>query len=162
MGRQARRDSLDEHRAAEHEGRIVSIGPLVLFSTDTGDAWILDPADQLAARLAYDGDALPVYIEDPVRRLKTAEIESIAVVFLFLMTINIAFVPFPHWWQTGAMSLLVAFTLDPMLSSRFVRFIPEEERTRTRMGRLFERWGRAYDRLDAKYHSVLGWSLDRL
>ena len=27
-----------------------------------------------------------------------------------------------------AMSLLVAFTLDPMLSSRFVRFIPPEER----------------------------------
>ena len=27
-----------------------------------------------------------------------------------------------------AMSLLVAFTLDPMLSSRFVRYIPPEER----------------------------------
>ena len=60
-----------------------------------------------------------------------------------------------------AMSLLVAFTLDPMLSSRFVRYIPPEERTRTRMGRLFERWGRAYDRLDAKYHTALGWALDR-
>jgi len=45
-------------------GRIVSIGPLVLFSTQTGDAWILDPADQLAARLAYDGDPLPIYIEE--------------------------------------------------------------------------------------------------
>ena len=53
-----------QHRAAEHDGRIVSIGPLVLFSTETGDAWILDPADQLAARLAYDGDPLPVYIEE--------------------------------------------------------------------------------------------------
>ncbi len=31
-----------------------------------------------------------------------------------------------------AMSLLVAFTLDPMLSSRFVRYIPPEERMRTR------------------------------
>ena len=60
-----------------------------------------------------------------------------------------------------AMSLLVAFTLDPMLSSRFVRFIPEEERRRTRMGRLFERWGRAYDQLDAKYHGILGWALHR-
>ena len=40
-----------------------------------------------------------------------------------------------------AMSLLVAFTLDPMLSSRFVRFIPLEERTRTRMGRFLERSG---------------------
>jgi hypothetical protein len=53
-----------QQRAAAHEGRIVSIGPLVLFSTDTGDAWILDPADQLAARLAYDTNALPVYIEE--------------------------------------------------------------------------------------------------
>jgi HAE1 family hydrophobic/amphiphilic exporter-1 len=58
-----------------------------------------------------------------------------------------------------AMSLLVAFTLDPMLSSRFVRFVPHEERTRTRLGRMFEKWGAAYDALDRKYHSVLGWAL---
>ena len=36
----------------------------MLFSAKTGDAWILDPADQLAARLASDGDPLPVYIEE--------------------------------------------------------------------------------------------------
>jgi HAE1 family hydrophobic/amphiphilic exporter-1 len=60
-----------------------------------------------------------------------------------------------------AMSLLVAFTLDPMLSSRFVRYIPPEEHMKTWTGRLFERWGRAYDRLDRAYHRVLGWSLDR-
>jgi HAE1 family hydrophobic/amphiphilic exporter-1 len=53
-----------------------------------------------------------------------------------------------------AMSLLVAFTLDPMLSSRFVRYIPPEERIRTRLGRLFERWGRAYDAVDRRYHTV--------
>jgi len=53
-----------QKRAAEHDGRIVSVGPLVLFSTQTGDAWILDPTDQLAARLAYDGDPLPIYIEE--------------------------------------------------------------------------------------------------
>jgi hypothetical protein len=53
-----------QHRAAEHDGRIVTIGPLVLFSTETGDAWLLDPADQLATRLAYAGDPLPVYIEE--------------------------------------------------------------------------------------------------
>src|SRR5689334_13670362 len=58
-----------------------------------------------------------------------------------------------------AMSLLVAFTLDPMLSSRFVRFIPPEERTRTRTGRLFERMGHAYDRLDRGYHRVLAVAL---
>ena len=53
-----------QHRAAEHDGRIVSIGPLVFFSTDTGDAWMLEPADQLAARLAVGGDPLPVHIEE--------------------------------------------------------------------------------------------------
>ena len=58
-----------------------------------------------------------------------------------------------------AMSLLIAFTLDPMLSSRFVRYIPPEERTRTRTGRLFERWGQAYDALDRRYHRVLAVAL---
>ena len=59
-----------------------------------------------------------------------------------------------------AMSLLVAFTLDPMLSSRFVRYIPPEERMRTRTGRLFERMGRAYDALDRGYHRVLSPALN--
>lgn len=58
-----------------------------------------------------------------------------------------------------AMSLVIAFTLDPMLSSRFVRYVPPSERARTRFGRLMERWGRAYDRLDRLYHRVLGWAL---
>jgi hypothetical protein len=53
-----------QHRAAEHSGRIVSIGPLVFFSTDTGDAWMLEPAEHLAARLAVGGDPLPVDIEE--------------------------------------------------------------------------------------------------
>ena len=59
-----------------------------------------------------------------------------------------------------AMSLLVAFTLDPMLSSRFVRFIPPEQRRRTRVGRFLENWGAFYDRIDQRYHRVLGWAID--
>ncbi|MBE3133668.1 MAG: efflux RND transporter permease subunit, partial [Acidobacteria bacterium] len=55
-----------------------------------------------------------------------------------------------------AMSLLVAFTLDPMLSSRFVRYIPPAERMKSRTGRLLERWGRVYDRI---YHGILGRAL---
>ena len=58
-----------------------------------------------------------------------------------------------------AISLLVAFTLDPMLSSRFVRFIPLEERTRTRTGRFLERVGGFYDRIDQQYHRLLGWAI---
>src|SRR5262245_41063725 len=60
-----------------------------------------------------------------------------------------------------SMSLLVAFTLDPMLSSRFVRYVPPEERMRTRTGRLLEAWGRFYDRVDERYRRVLGWAVRR-
>jgi hypothetical protein len=35
-----------------------------LFSTDTGDAWLLDPTDRLAARLAREGDPAPISIEE--------------------------------------------------------------------------------------------------
>ena len=53
-----------QRRAAAHDGRIVTIGQLILFSTETGDAWLLDPADRLAARLARDGDSEPIHIEE--------------------------------------------------------------------------------------------------
>jgi hypothetical protein len=53
-----------QRRAAEHDGRFVTIGPLALFSTETGDAWIVDPSDQLAARLARDGDPEPMDFEE--------------------------------------------------------------------------------------------------
>ena len=45
-----------QRRAADHTGRVISIGQLILFSTKTGDAWLLDPSDQLAARLARDAN----------------------------------------------------------------------------------------------------------
>jgi hypothetical protein len=53
-----------QRRAAEHDGRFVTVGSLALFSTDTGDAWLLDPEDPLAARLARDGDPEDVYFEE--------------------------------------------------------------------------------------------------
>jgi hypothetical protein len=53
-----------QRRAADQDGRIVSIGPLVFFSTETGDAWMLEPENHLAVRLARAGDALPVLIEE--------------------------------------------------------------------------------------------------
>ena len=53
-----------QRRAASHDSRIVTIGQLVLFSTQTGDAWLLDPADRLALRLAQDGESEPVHIEE--------------------------------------------------------------------------------------------------
>lgn len=53
-----------QHRAAEYEERFVTIGRLAFFSTQTGNAWMLDPSDQLAARLARDGDPEPIDFEE--------------------------------------------------------------------------------------------------
>ena len=49
-----------QRRAADHTARVISIGQLVLFSTKTGDAWLLDPSDWLAR----DGDPEPIHIEE--------------------------------------------------------------------------------------------------
>jgi len=53
-----------QQRAAAHDSCIVSIGQLVLFSSESGDAWMLDPSEHLAVRLARDGHPEPIHIED--------------------------------------------------------------------------------------------------
>jgi len=55
-------------RAAARESRVVSLGPLVFFSTDTGDAWLLDAQDSLALCLAREADRLPVTISETPER----------------------------------------------------------------------------------------------
>lgn len=63
-------DEIDyiQRRAAEHDGRWVTVGPLALFSTETGDAWLLDANDHLAARLARDGEPEDVPFEETETR----------------------------------------------------------------------------------------------
>src|SRR6266481_5821140 len=56
-----------QERAAEQVGRVITLPQWLLFSTQTGDAWLLEPADHLAVPLARDGDTLPVYIEERTR-----------------------------------------------------------------------------------------------
>jgi hypothetical protein len=51
-------------RAADHDERVVTIGQIVLFSSQTGDAWIIDRDDHLALRLARQGDPEPFHIEE--------------------------------------------------------------------------------------------------
>jgi hypothetical protein len=46
-------------RAVDHDGRIVTIGQLTLFSSETGDAWIIDRDDHLALQLVRQGDPDP-------------------------------------------------------------------------------------------------------
>jgi len=53
-----------QEKAADHTLRMVTIGQLILFSTETGDAWLLDVTDKLAARLARDGDPEPIHLEE--------------------------------------------------------------------------------------------------
>ena len=53
-----------QRRAANHDGRVVIIGQLTLFSTETGDAWLLDRDDHLALRLVRAGDPEPFRIEE--------------------------------------------------------------------------------------------------
>jgi len=48
-----------QRRAAQCDSRIVTVGQLVLFSTQTGDARVLDPADHLAMPVARAGAQLP-------------------------------------------------------------------------------------------------------
>lgn len=55
-------------RAAARDSRVVTLGPLVFFSTDTGDAWMLDPVDNLALCLARDGAAVPTSITESEER----------------------------------------------------------------------------------------------
>jgi hypothetical protein len=53
-----------QRRAAAYDARFVTVGPLVFFSTQTGDAWMLDPSEHLAARLARDGDPEPIEFQE--------------------------------------------------------------------------------------------------
>jgi hypothetical protein len=53
-----------QDKAADHDLCMVTIGQLILFATETGDAWLLDITDKLAARLARDGDPEPIHLEE--------------------------------------------------------------------------------------------------
>jgi hypothetical protein len=53
----------DVHRrVAILDSRVVRVGPFLPSSTCTGDTWLLDPANGLAARLARGGTPEPVDI----------------------------------------------------------------------------------------------------
>ena len=67
-----------QRRAADYDSRIVTIGQLILFSTKTGDAWLLGPADQLAARLARAVRANPSTSRKPIPRSRSVGRAAIA------------------------------------------------------------------------------------
>jgi hypothetical protein len=66
-------DEVDQILKAEVNGEIVVImtgpeitaeGPLVLFSTGVGDAWLVDPDDNSAACLMWQGKKRPIPVRD--------------------------------------------------------------------------------------------------
>jgi hypothetical protein len=78
-----------QQRATAADARVVSLGQLVLFSTQTGDAWLLDRGDQLAVRLARDGTPQPVDIKETDARFAIAwqgqyRIDGAAFIYLDL------------------------------------------------------------------------------
>ena len=70
--RQVRRTQIDIKKevryisdlAQKYDPRIISLGPLVFFSTTTGDAWVLDVEDHLALCLVRDGEEQPHTIQE--------------------------------------------------------------------------------------------------
>ena len=50
--------------AQAEDSRIVTVGNLVLFSTRTRDAWLLDPGDSFAVCLCREGERQPFRIID--------------------------------------------------------------------------------------------------
>ncbi|MCD6366664.1 MAG: hypothetical protein J7L46_03890 [Bacteroidales bacterium] len=50
--------------AKEYDARIVSFGPLLFFSTENGDAWMLDPEDSFAFCLAKECEPQAVNFDE--------------------------------------------------------------------------------------------------
>ena len=55
------------NQAQSYDSRVVSLGSLIFFSTETGDAWMLDCEDGLALCLAKGGE------KQPFRIIETSE-----------------------------------------------------------------------------------------
>ncbi|MBZ0089566.1 MAG: efflux RND transporter permease subunit, partial [Thermoanaerobaculia bacterium] len=59
-----------------------------------------------------------------------------------------------------AVSLFVSFTLDPMLSSRWIDPDIERKGRRNAVARGLDRFNAAFDRMADRYRSLIGWALD--
>ena len=66
-------------RAAEADGKMVTVGGLILFCTSTGDAWMLDAAEGLAVPVAEDGIPVEVHIEETLERFTVAWSHSYSI-----------------------------------------------------------------------------------
>jgi hypothetical protein len=67
-------------RAKEGASRIVTLGSVILFSTTTGDAWMLDTDGNLALCLARDGDRQPFRIMEDAKHVAVEWNQHFAIV----------------------------------------------------------------------------------
>jgi hypothetical protein len=51
-------------RAFAGDSRVVTLGPLIFFSSESGDAWMLDPADGSANCLCREGGRQAIQVEE--------------------------------------------------------------------------------------------------
>jgi len=58
------------NRAMQYNFCVVTLGTLVFFSTESGDACMIDPADHFALCLAQGGDPQSYYIEETESNFK--------------------------------------------------------------------------------------------
>jgi hypothetical protein len=63
-----------QDKAADHNGRVVPLTNLIRFCTSAGDAWLLDVANQLAARLAQDRDPQSGHLGEPIDSKTTRDL----------------------------------------------------------------------------------------
>jgi hypothetical protein len=74
-------------RALAGDSRLVTLGPLIFFSTESGDAWMLDPADGSANCLCREGGRKAIQVEDRGQQVTiewtaSYRIEGEAMIFL--------------------------------------------------------------------------------
>ena len=53
-----------------YDSHVVTLGALVFFSSQSGDAWMIDPEDHFALCLAQGGDPQSYYIEETETNFK--------------------------------------------------------------------------------------------
>lgn len=112
--------------------------------------------------------------EDPVTAARAGTAEIARAVMATTFTITAVFLPVAFMGglvgrflsQFGVtiaaavlVSLIVSFTLDPMLSARITQEIATDHHERLRRHRLYGPIVRAHDALDARYRTALGWAL---
>lgn len=92
-------------RAKKNDGRVISLGALTLFSTRSGDAWLLDSEDKLALCLASDGQEQPFEISETSTTFKIGWNSNYRIDGDFFIVIK----------ETGQVKSIIGYPTDKIL-----------------------------------------------